>query len=55
MTLRSDGVHIWTFIINYSDEWLQVEVPMDGINLVTGAVVKGFVGLGSKDVVIVQT
>ena len=55
MTLRSDGTHTWTFILNYSDERLQVKVPLDGINLVTGAVVKGFVSLGSKDVAIVQT
>jgi hypothetical protein len=54
MTIRSDGVHTWTFILNYSDERVHVEVPVDGINLVTGAVVKGSVSLGSKDVAVVQ-
>jgi beta-galactosidase len=55
MTQRSDGDHTWTFILNYSNERLRVDLPQGGLNLVTGATVTGRIQIEPKDVAIIQT
>jgi beta-galactosidase len=54
MTRRSDGRHTWLFVLNYSEEPAQVEMPARGIDLLTGAETDDSLHLGPKSVAIVQ-
>jgi hypothetical protein len=54
ITRRSDGRHTWLFVLNYSEEPAQVELPAGGVNLLTGAETKESLHLGPKGVAIVQ-
>jgi beta-galactosidase len=55
MTRRSDGIHTWTFFLNYSDEHVQVELPTGGLNLVTSTPATSFIQLEPKGIAIIQT
>ena len=55
MTQRSDGVHTWLFLLNYSNENVQVDVSADGTDLVTGDHVRGSVNLEPRGVAIIQS
>jgi beta-galactosidase len=54
MTRRSDGTHTWLFMLNYSDKTVQLELPANGIDLVTGVQAKGTLQLGRNGVAIIQ-
>lgn len=54
MTRRSDGTHTWIFILNYSDQPVDVELPVEGVDLVTGVPVAGNVQLEPNGVAIIQ-
>jgi len=51
---RRDGTHRWTFILNYSNESVQVKLIQDGVNLITGALASGSIQLGPRDVAVIQ-
>jgi beta-galactosidase GanA len=55
ITRRSDGNHTWTFLLNYSDEHAQVEVPSEGVNLLTGVNTTRVVQIEPKGVLVLQT
>jgi beta-galactosidase len=55
MTQRSNGKQTWTFMLNYSDESVRVDLSTEGVNLVTGDLATGFVLLEPKGVAIIQT
>ena len=55
ITRRSDGNHTWTFLLNYSDERAQIEMPSEGVNLLTGANTTRSVQIEPKGVAVIQT
>ena len=55
ITRRSDGNQTWTFILNYSDDTVRVELQSGGLDLITGAMTTRTVQLGPKAVAIIQT
>jgi beta-galactosidase len=54
VTYRNDGTHRWTFILNYSNETVQVALTEDGVNLITGVLASGSIQLGPREVAIIQ-
>lgn len=54
VTRRSDGTHDWLFVLNYSDQAVEVGLPGDGVDLISGAAVSGSIRLGPVEVAIMQ-
>jgi beta-galactosidase len=54
VTSRSDGIHTWLFLLNHSNEDVQVQLPADGTDLISGSAVESTLRLGPQGVAIVQ-
>jgi beta-galactosidase len=54
VTSRSDGIHTWLFVLNHSNEEVQVQLPADGTDLISGSAVESRLRLGPQGVAIVQ-
>jgi len=54
ITRRSDGERTCVFALNHSDEKATVNVPQQGIDLITGTPVKSPLVLEPKGVAIIQ-
>jgi beta-galactosidase len=54
VTCRSNGARTWLFLINHANEEVQVKLPREGFDLISGSSVKSPLRLGSKEVVILQ-
>jgi beta-galactosidase len=54
VTSRSDGKQTWLFVLNHSNEEVQVQLPADGTELISGSAVKARLRLGPQGVAIVQ-
>lgn len=54
ITRRSHGAHTWSFLLNYSGEPVQLELPDDGIDLISGVQTKGTLNLEKNGIAIIQ-
>jgi len=54
MTRRTDGVHTWLFLLNHSDRDVQMDLPAEGTDLVTGTSLGGSLQLKPRGVAIIQ-
>ena len=53
-TLRSDGLNNWLFILNCADEEVQVQLPADSTDLISGSPLNTSLQLGPQGIAIVQ-
>src|SRR3972149_4059780 len=54
VTRRSDGAHTWLFVLNHSDEEVQIDLPAQSVDLLADAAVQTSLRLAPKGVAIVQ-
>jgi beta-galactosidase len=54
VTRRGNGANDCLFLLNYSDEAVDIELPGSGIDLITGAAVSSSIRLGPVDVAVVR-
>ena len=54
VTSRSDGKQTWLFVLNHSNDEVQVQLPADGTDLISGSAVESLLQLGPQGVAIVQ-
>jgi len=54
VTKRSNGTHTWLFVLNHTNESVQVVLPAQGTDLLTGKTVGSQLELGPRAVAIVQ-
>jgi beta-galactosidase len=54
VTSRSDGTTTWLFVLNHKTEAVQVDIPTQGIDLISGEMVKSRLHIGPSDVMIIQ-
>jgi beta-galactosidase len=54
VTLRNDGVHQWLFVLNYTENEVQIDSPSGAINILTGEPVNAAYKIMPKDVAIFQ-
>lgn len=54
ITERTNSTHRWLFVLNYSDEAVEIEMKQGGRDLISGAVVKGLLRVEARGVGVVE-
>jgi beta-galactosidase len=55
LTRRSDGIHTWLFALNYSNKKVRIDLPEEGIDLISDAKVKASLVLEPNGIAIIQS
>ena len=54
VTRRVDGKNAWLFVLNHSSEEVQINLQIEGIDLMSGVTVKNLLNLAPKGVAVIQ-